>query len=237
MKMSELFRKLYPLYLLIVVAVVAGTVIIGRFISVITEATDYAMYPTIIIDAGHGGIDGGAVSCTGILESKLNLDIALRLNDLLHLLGMKTKMIRTSDKSVHVQGNSISEIKTSDLKERVRIVNETEQAILISIHQNYFGDSRYDGAQVFYANNTQSEDLAESLQAQLIRTINKNSHRQAKVSKGVYLMEHVKCTAILVECGFLSNFEEEKKLNTPRYQQNLCCVIVATIASYFEMRV
>ena len=106
---------------------------------------------TVIIDAGHGGIDGGATSCTGVLESTLNLEIALRLNDLLTLLGMDTTMIRTTDTSIYTEGNTIAAQKVSDLKERARIVNDTENAILISIHQNTFSNSKYSGAQVFYA--------------------------------------------------------------------------------------
>ena len=106
--------------------------------------------PLIIIDPGHGGEDGGAISCTGVSESKLNLEISLRLNDLLNLLGYDTCLIRDSDISIHTKGETIAQKKASDLKERVRIVNETENAVLLSIHQNQFPDSRYSGPQVFF---------------------------------------------------------------------------------------
>ena len=176
----------------------------------------------VIIDAGHGGVDGGAVSCTGAKESNINLEIALRLNDLLHLLGIKTYMIRTEDISVYTSGNSIAAKKVSDLKERVRIINQAENAILISIHQNNFDDSRYSGAQVFY--NTDPL-LARNLQSAFVQTLNPGSKRKAKKADGVYLMQNITCPGYLVECGFLSNHSEEALLRDPAYQKKLCCVI------------
>ena len=188
----------------------------------------------IVIDAGHGGVDGGATSCTGILESTYNLDIALRLNDLFHLLGYDTKMIRTTDISVYTKGETIAQKKISDLKERVRITNDTENALLISIHQNMFSDSQYSGAQVFYSPTEGSKLLAESLQLAFLQTINPGSHRQAKKSGGIYLMEHIRCPGILVECGFLSNPEEAVLLASTQYQQNVCCVIATAVSSYLS---
>ena len=116
----------------------------------------------VIIDAGHGGIDGGAVSCTGAYESHINLQIALRLQDMLNLLGMQTKLIRSEDISVYTGGNTIAAKKVSDLKERIRVINNTKNAILLSIHQNYFTDSRYSGAQAFH--NGKHQELALKLQ-------------------------------------------------------------------------
>ncbi|MBQ8834548.1 MAG: N-acetylmuramoyl-L-alanine amidase [Oscillospiraceae bacterium] len=188
----------------------------------------------IVIDAGHGGIDGGATSCTGKLESTFNLEIALRLNDLLHFLGYETKMIRTTDTSVYTKGETIAQKKISDLKERVRMVNETENALLVSIHQNNFSDGRYSGAQIFYADTEGSQLLAKQLQDAFVSTLNPGSNRQSKQSSGVYLMEHIDCTGVLVECGFLSNAQEEAKLRSPDYQQRLCCVIAATMIRFLS---
>lgn len=185
---------------------------------------------TIVVDAGHGGIDGGATSCTGVLESALNLEISLRLNDLLQLLGMETVMIRTTDTSVYTEGNTIAAQKVSDLKERVRIVAETENAILVSIHQNTFSDSRYGGAQVFYAATQGSRELAHLLQSSLSETVNPGSNRKWKKADGVYLMEHIDATGVLIECGFLSNPEEEAKLRSEDYQKKLCCVIASVLS-------
>ena len=188
----------------------------------------------IVLDAGHGGEDGGATSCTGVLESGINLEITLRLKDLFRLLGRETKMIRTSDVSVYTKGGTIAQKKMSDLKERARIVNSTPRAMLISIHQNNFSDNRYSGAQVFYADTQGSEFLAKQLQSTLIASLNKDSKRACKRCDGVYLMEHITCPGILVECGFLSNPAEEAKLRSMEYQRKLCCVIAATASSFLS---
>lgn len=185
----------------------------------------------IIIDAGHGGVDGGATSCTGVLESQLNLQIALRLEDLLHLVGVDTAMIRREDVSVYTEGESIAAKKVSDLKERVRIVNSTKNAVLISIHQNTFFDPRYSGAQVFYATSEGSQKLARAMQHALVESLNPESNRKAKKGSSIYLLEKIKNTGVLVECGFLSNPEEEKKLRTDAYQLKLCAVIASVVCN------
>lgn len=204
----------------------------SRAVTIFAENIPLEREKCVIIDAGHGGIDGGATSCTGKPESAFNLEIAHRLNDLFHLLGYDTKMIRTTDISVYREGETIARKKISDLKERVRIVNETENAVLLSIHQNNFSDSRYSGAQVFYAETEGSEALAKQLQTAFRETINPASNRQSKKSEGVYLMEHINCTGVLIECGFLSNAEEEARLRNPEYQKKVCCVIAASVSLY-----
>ena len=129
-------RKLWGLlYILIVLGTLAAAEWGCRTVSVMVEAAPLKRGNCIIIDAGHGGEDGGATSCRGVLESTYNLEISLRLNDLLHLLGYDTRMIRTTDTSIYTKGETIAQKKISDLKERVRIVNETENALLLSIHQ------------------------------------------------------------------------------------------------------
>lgn len=226
--------SLVPVYILVLCALIAAGFAGSKAVSVIAENTPIADRQCVVIDAGHGGIDGGATSCTGILESSLNLEISLRLDDLLHLLGIDTVMIRTTDCSVYTEGESIAAKKASDLRQRVKIVNETENAMLISIHQNYFTDSRYSGAQVFYCNNQESKFLAQQLQSCFVQTLNKGSNRQEKKSTGIYLMEHVNRTGILVECGFLSNPEEESRLRDDMYQKKLCCVIAAVTSQYLH---
>ena len=189
---------------------------------------------TIVIDPGHGGVDGGATSCTGVLESKFNLDISLRLRDLFHLLGYRTKMIRTEDVSVYKSGETIAAKKVSDLRTRVQIINETEDAILVSIHQNTFSDSRYSGPQVFYGPEGEGEALAKLLQKTLTDALAPGSNRMAKKADGIYLMQHINCTGVLIECGFLSNPTEEKKLRNDTYQQKICGTIACTISQYLN---
>lgn len=217
----------------LVVGIFAATAVCGsRAISVLSQMVPLPRSHRIVIDAGHGGMDGGATSCTGKLESAYNLEIALKLNDLLHLLGHDTVMTRTSDRSIEAEGQTIAAKKVSDLKERVRIVNETENALLISIHQNTFSDSRYSGAQVFYGPEGEGQRLAEDLQTAFCTTLNPGSNRKCKKADSVYLMQHIDCTGVLVECGFLSNAQEEAKLSSPNYQRKLCCVIASTLSRF-----
>ena len=228
-------RKLFPMVVLyiLIVSFFLGTAYLGSAVtSAVVQRFPVERDYTIVIDAGHGGEDGGAASNAGRPESVYNLEIALKLNDLLHLLGYRTKMIRVRDQSVYTRGTSIAEKKVSDLKERVRMVNETDKAILISIHQNIFSDSRYHGAQVFYGPEGKSKALAESLQTSICQLLNPASNRKIKKAEGIYLMQHIKCTGVLVECGFLSNPEEEAKLRTREYQQKISCVIAGTLSQF-----
>jgi len=234
MKEKKLWLSLVPVYTLIVFCFLFAAIGGSRAVTVIAENAPITNRQCVVIDPGHGGEDGGAVSCTGKTESSFNLDIALRLNDLLHLLGIDTLMTRDTDRSIHTQGETIAARKVSDLKERVRLCNETENGILISIHQNIFPDSQYSGAQVFFANTDGSKVLASQMQAALVGTLNPGSRRQCKKSDGIYLMEHITCPGILIECGFLSNPQEEAKLRTKDYQQQLCCVIVSTMESFLS---
>lgn len=188
----------------------------------------------IVIDAGHGGEDGGATSCSGLLESTYNLDIALRLNDLLQLLGYETKMTRKEDVSIYTKGESLSQKKMSDLRERIRITEQTDNAILISIHQNTFPDSQYHGAQVFYASSDGSLELAKQIQSAFVKELNPGSRRACKKGEGIYLMEHISRPGVLIECGFLSNPQEEALLRTREYQQKLCCIIASSIGGYLS---
>lgn len=219
-------------------AVIAGLLLVSIFgskaITTISENAPLASRKCIVVDAGHGGEDGGAISCTGVYESQINLQIALRLEDLLHLLGIDTVMIRSTDRSVYTSGDTIASKKVSDLKERVRITNGTKNAILVSIHQNQFTESRYSGAQVFYAATAGSEDLAGSIQNSFHQTLNPDSNRQIKKANGVYLMQHIQCTGVLVECGFISNPEEEAKLRSAEYQQKISCVIAAACSQFLH---
>ncbi len=219
-------------YGLVICAVLLAAQWGSRAVTVIAENTPLKRKHCFVIDAGHGGVDGGATSCTGRLESTYNLEIALRLKDLLCLLGFDTKMIRTEDISVYTKGDTIAQKKISDLKERVRIVNETENAVLLSIHQNNFSDSRYHGAQIFFAGSDKSKVLAQELQTSFAESINPGNRRQCKKGKGIYLMERITCPGVLIECGFLSNPEEEAKLRNPMYQKQLCGVIASTVSQY-----
>lgn len=221
-------------YVLVVSFFLGATWWGSRAVSVISQRLPVERSRTIIIDPGHGGEDGGAVSCTGVKESGINLDIALKLNDLLHLLGHRTRMIRTTDISVYTAGTTLAQKKVSDLRERVRIVSETEDPILISIHQNTFSDARYSGAQIFHNGAGESMALANALQDGFSSTLNPGSKRAVKKAEGVYLMENIHCTAILAECGFLSNPTEEAKLRKADHQQKIAAVIACTLGNFLD---
>ena len=232
MKYKLKAMPLLPMYLLIITGMILVAVIGNQAFTVFSENALTDTRKCVIIDAGHGGVDGGATSYTGVLESNINLEIALRLNNLLQLIGMKTVMIRNSDCSIFTEGESIAAKKVSDLKNRVSIINNTSNALLISIHQNYYPDSKYSGAQVFYSNKEGSVTLANQLQKQLVETLNPGSNRKAKKASGIYLMDKIKCTGVLVECGFISNLQEEQLLLSAEYQKKLCCVIAAGCSTY-----
>ena len=221
-------------YILTISAALASVQWGSRAVNVISESMPIPRANCIVIDPGHGGPDGGAASCTGKLEKVYNLEISRRLETFLNLLGYSTRMIRTTDESVYTQGETIAQKKVSDLKQRVKMVEETENPILISIHQNTFSDSRYCGAQVFYAGTQGSETLALQLQGLLTECLNPGSHRKAKRSSQVYLMDQISCPGILVECGFLSNIQEETLLSDPAYQKKLCAVIGCALDQFLS---
>lgn len=226
--------KMLIIYSLTSVALLVCVKVFGETVTTLAEGDDVKRNVCIVIDPGHGGEDGGAVSCSGTPESTYNLEISQRLKDMMNLLGYQTIMIRNDDISVYTKGETLAQKKTSDLKERVRRVNETPGGVLISIHQNYFVDSQYSGAQVFYAKTEGSEQLAKKLQEQFVKTVNPGSRRQAKESNGIYLMEHIQRPGILVECGFLSNAAEESRLRDQEYQKKLGTVIATSVSQYLS---
>lgn len=188
---------------------------------------------TLVIDAGHGGEDGGAVTASGAKESSVNLAIAQRLDMIMGLYGVPTVMLRSTDASLHSAGaNTIREKKVSDLHNRTEKINGVENGILISIHQNSFSDSRYKGAHVFYAKTEKSQQFAEQTQ-EILRELDKGNERVAAlIYDSVYVMNHINCPAILVECGFLSNPEEALLLQTPKYQLELATALAASYLQF-----
>ena len=233
-----MIKKVLIMNFAVIVLLGILTLTISNTVTVLTESKPIVRHHCIVIDPGHGGVDGGATSVHGKLESQLNLEISLRLRDLCHLLGINTVMIRTGDRSIHSSGQSIAQKKISDLKNRVQIVNGIDKSILVSIHQNYFTNGKYHGAQVFYANDPESKDLAIAMQTSLVTNLNPESNRKAKKASGIYLMEHIKRPGILIECGFLSNDNEAKRLTSDVYQKKICIVIASVLSTYInEVRI
>lgn len=183
-----------------------------------------------VIDAGHGGEDGGALSANGVKESDINLAVAGRTELLLRLLGAETAMTRRDDSSIYSDGaDTLRQKKASDLRNRVALVNAVPGAVLVSIHQNSLPSvPSVRGAQVFYGTVAQSAELAASVQEALNRSVNiGNEKHEKKIDSSIYLMKNVTCPAILVECGFLSNAEETQLLQTAERQKTLALTIAA----------
>lgn len=191
----------------------------------------------IFLDPGHGGEDGGAISVTGVQESGINLEISLRLRDLLRFCGQRVAMTREGDYAIYDDGcTTIAQKKSSDLRNRTALLNQNPGAILVSIHQNQFPEAQYHGAQVFSNRKDESSTLAERMQDTLRAGLDPENNRQAKTADGVYLLEHIENTAILIECGFLSNREEEAKLREEEYQKRIAGTICAGLLEYLEDR-
>ena len=165
---------------------------------------------------------------SGAAESGVNLAIALRLDALMGFYGVHTLLTRTADVSIHDStAETLREKKVSDLRNRTALVNETPNATLLSIHQNASPVARYHGAQVFYAGGGASLSLAENVQNCLRRLDRENTRAPQVIPSTVYLMNHVLCPAVLVECGFLSNRSEDALLQSPDYQKKLAMAIGA----------
>lgn len=200
-------------------------------------------HPTLIIDAGHGGADGGATSLSGVLESEINLEIVLRIERVAALYGVKTELTRTSsDIDYPSDADTIREKKVADTKSRVELVNSTESAVFVSIHQNIYNSGTVRGFQVMYAGTPQSEDFAAVMQSTLAAALDpSNSRTPSKIPSDVFIMNNIQCPAILIECGFLSNYEDEALLLSDAYQIKIAASVVSayigsmdTLESYYS---
>ena len=191
--------------------------------------------PVIVLDAGHGGTDGGAVSEDGLIEREINMEITQRLALMMTFCAQRVVLTRTDSNSLaSPDAATIKEEKRSDLANRVTLVNSLSNATLISIHQNSLpGHPKVSGAQVFFNNTASARHLAESVQRQLNGYHNAGNEKLSKqIDSSVYLMREAVCPAILVECGFLSNPTEARALCTEQYQKQLVLAIAAGYLSY-----
>ena len=199
--------------------------------------------PAIIIDAGHGGEDGGAIAIDGkTLEKDINLSIAKKLNNILKSNNINTFMIRDTDKSIYKKDSNKKTLrrkKVEDLRNRVNIANSNDKNILISIHQNKFPDESLKGIQIFYSeNNEQSIKLANFIKEDLEKNLNQTKFRENKKSgKEVYLLNKVRIPAVIIECGFISNKEELNNLITEDYQNKLAQYIFSGLKNFLDANI
>ena len=189
----------------------------------------------IVIDAGHGTPDEGAESNNGVTEAEINLRIALKLQNLLEQSGAKVILTRSNETAIYdIDKKTLREKKVSDIHNRVKIGNESSADIFVSIHLNKIPQNQYWGWQCFYNQNEKSKILAENLQNNLNEAIQKENKRIAMKLDTVYIMKNVEIPISIVECGFLSNEEEEKRLQEDDYQNRLAWGIYNGIMDYFN---
>jgi N-acetylmuramoyl-L-alanine amidase len=223
--------KLRNIYILILAMLLLSLciVMISSFsnLAVHTSAEPIEPLTTVIIDAGHGGEDGGA-EAGGILEKDINLAIANRVADILRLSGCRVVEVRDTDLSVYSDGAAtLKEKKTSDLMNRVSLFNSDSRNLVVSIHQNKFDNPKYSGAQVFYSvNHEKSRDLAESIRSAVVLLLQPENTRELKpAGKDIYILDHAEVPAVIVECGFLSNDAERQKLADSGYQSEMAFAV------------
>lgn len=192
--------------------------------------------PILVIDPGHGGADGGAVSVTGTRESTINLDISLRLAALMGLTGTDFVLTRSSEEIDYPpEATTISKMKKFDQKQRVEFINNHPTGVLMSVHQNFYPHKSPRGPQAFYAQNEGSSDLAVLVQAGLSEVLYPGNRRLAvPISNKIYIYKNVSCPAVLVECGFLSNREEAKLLDTEDYRLKIAAILCCAYLKYLS---
>jgi N-acetylmuramoyl-L-alanine amidase len=218
-----------------IVALLANDLMEGKIVQSGAVYKEYAR--TVVIDPGHGGPDGGAVSHDGVVEKDLNLLISLKLKSFFEISGYKVIMTRSDDRSIHDEGSdTLRQKKHTDLLNRLEIVSQNPKAVFISIHQNTFGQSKYYGTQVFYsANNDFSRVLAKEIQETVKNMLQPENERQIKkAEKNLYILYHAKSPAVMVECGFLSNPAESEKLKSDSYQNQMAFSILSGTLKFYS---
>ena len=196
----------------------------------VTEGTDRKV---VVVDAGHGGRDPGKVGVDGCLEKDLNLEIAKKIQAILEQQDIKVIMIRDTDKGLYEEQTSNK--KVQDMKNRCALINETEPDCVVSIHQNSYHEEYVSGAQVFYySSSAEGKALAEALQSELVSYADPENHRQAKANDSYYLLKKTEAPIAIVECGFLSNWEEAAKLQDDGYQSRIAWAVSMGILMYLN---
>lgn len=189
---------------------------------------------TVIIDAGHGGFDGGAVAPDGTLEKDLNLSVALKLDSVLKIMGYDTVLVRDTDVSTADDKGTERSQKVSDIKARLRLTEKYKDALFVSIHMNKYTSPQPHGAQVFYSQVDGSKELAECIQRSITAGVQTDNKRVVKkTTKDIYLLYHAVIPSVIAECGFISNPDDLLKLKSDEYQLKMAAAIAAGINDYY----
>ncbi len=203
---------------------------------VIPASADVMQRPVIVLDAGHGGLDSGAVGKTGVLEKDINLSIVLHLQQLLEMSGFETVLTRDEDISIYDAGvEGIRNQKISDMDNRLEIIRSHPDSMFLCIHQNNYKDPQYFGAQMFYNNNhPDNRTLAQTMQNRFA-ALQEGNNREIKLSgEELFLLHNTDYPSLMIECGFLSNPDEEALLSTTEYQQKVAFTIYSGLLEYIE---
>lgn len=222
--------KLKKLILIAAVLIVIAAIIVLLVGGDDTEGAEAAALgntkATLVIDSGHGGIDGGAVSAGGVKESDINLAISDKMASIGDFLGVSYIRTAAADESAEYSEHD-------NLVARAKLVNSTENAVLISIHQNEYPNELVKGAEVMYADTDGSRSLAESAQSLLVSQLDPDNRRVSRPApKELLLTRSINCPGVLVECGFLSNPAEAEKLASDDYQIKIAAILVASYANF-----
>ncbi len=189
----------------------------------------------VVVDAGHGFPDGGAVGALGTLEKDVNMAIADAVREVLEGKGVSVVMTRTSDSGLWETEGSIRQKKREDMNRRLEIVKDSGADLFVSIHMNSFEDETANGLHIFYAkNHPEGREVAEKIQAGIAEVTGAEVHAVKAADESLFLMKSPPMAAVLAECGFLSNPEEEKKLNDPDYQKRIAWAIASGIEEYYN---
>ena len=228
-------KKRIGVGIVLAVLVIAGIRVSGSAqFAVMTKKADRAEY-TVCIDSGHGGNDPGKIGVAGTKEKEVNLAIALKLKKQLEKQNIRVIMTRTDDRNL--ADANVKNEKTSDMKNRVAKMDSEQPDAVVSIHQNSYTDSSAKGAQVFYYEGSEEgKELAELLQKSLIENADPENHRMAKANTSYYILKNTSAPTVIVECGFLSNPEEESLLISAAYQEKLVDALQKGICAYLGER-
>lgn len=234
---SGKYDKIVRIGLLLLLLAAFGFALRGgaRMVSanrVLTDKTEKKK-PCVVIDAGHGGADPGKVGVDGSLEKDINLKIAKKLA--LFLTAADVDVVLTREDDAGLYDENVSNKKVQDMKNRVALIEEKKPALTVSIHQNSYHEEYVHGAQVFYYEGSQeSKEIAERMQRVLAEQIDPDNARQAKANSSYYLLKKTSSPIVIVECGFLSNYEEAQKLSSEVYQEKTAWAIHLAILNYLN---
>ena len=247
--MADLKRQTKEKYLLKFYVFLLMYILIAVFILYLTFRVNFGSYAlgnrfagadnpdaealVVIIDAGHGGIDSGAVGIDNIIEKDINLSVAKKLEQLLNITNIEVVMTRTED--VLLNNDNAPRRKASDLTNRIRVCQKYPSALFISIHMNTYPQEKYKGLQVFYStNNLESANLADILKKNNQKYLQPDNNREIRRGKNIFVLERTNNCAVLIECGFLTNHEEARLLNTDDYQNKLSRILFISILQHLD---